>query len=195
MFTTLRTGALLGATAIALIACGGCPLLKDLEVRFAIEKEIGPVEVEPGPLGLAGSLLNATPIDFGTTSYGSEEFTSNDTRIDLVDDISIRRIVLTITSDSPVQNFDWLDSAQLFIGADFDGGGNVESDEKELIAEISLVPAGVTTIELTAYTLVNVLTYVREGTVEFSWNVDGQVPPDTCRFMVHIEARVVADAA
>jgi hypothetical protein len=190
-----RLTALACTTVAALIAVSGCPLLKDLEVRFAIAKDIGPVEVEPGVLGIAGALLSAAEIDFGTTSYGASDFTSNDTRIDLVDEISVRQIVLTITSDSPVQDFDWLDSAQLYVGADFDESSSVESDEKTLIAEISLVPTGANTLSLTTYTLVNILSYVREGTVEFSWEVDGQVPPDTCRFMVHIEVRVVADAA
>lgn len=88
----------------------------------------------------ASGLLN-TPIvpPVPVTMSSQESFKNNNTAANLVKDVRLSKLTLTIT-DPAAENFDFLKSIKLYIGTD-------ESD-KVLLASLDQVPTGVSSIEL-----------------------------------------------
>lgn len=73
------------------------------------------------------------------TSNSKESFENNNTKANLVKDVILKRLTLTIT-DPATENFNFLKSIKIFIGT-------AESD-KVLLASLDNVPMGVSAIEL-----------------------------------------------
>ncbi|MCC2548884.1 hypothetical protein LJY25_20715 [Hymenobacter sp. BT175] len=73
------------------------------------------------------------------TTRSSETFRNNNTSAELVKDVSLNKLTLTITSPS-TQTFDFLESIELYISTD-------QSDQI-LLASLSSIPRGVRSIEL-----------------------------------------------
>jgi hypothetical protein len=83
------------------------------------------------------------PLDIATpdiTTNSNQDFENNDTRSDLVKDIKLEHIDLTVTNPSG-KNFNFLKSVAIYISTD---GSN-----EILLAYNDAVPTGVTTVELT----------------------------------------------
>ena len=67
-------------------------------------------------LGLPIPILNIVQPD-GVTTNSTQTFTNNNTRSDLLEEVLLKKLVLTATSPSG-QKFDFLKSADIFISAD-----------------------------------------------------------------------------
>lgn len=67
-------------------------------------------------LGLPIPILNIVQPD-GVTTNSTQTFTNNNTRSDLLEEVLLKKLVLTITNPSG-QKFDFLKSADIFISAD-----------------------------------------------------------------------------
>ena len=88
----------------------------------------------------ASGLVNIPIISPVPVSANSEEtFENNNTKADLVKDVSLTRLTLTIT-DPATENFDFLKTIKIYIGTD--------ENDKVLLASLDNVPTGVSTIEL-----------------------------------------------
>ena len=83
------------------------------------------------------TLLSLTPLTVTTRSEDS--FRNNNTRADLVKDVSLNKLALTITDPSG-QNFDFLQKIEIFIGTN--------ANDQIRLAYLDQVPRGVTSIEL-----------------------------------------------
>ncbi|GAA4347961.1 hypothetical protein GCM10023185_03420 [Hymenobacter saemangeumensis] len=88
------------------------------------------------PLGGLGFLA---PVSVTTRS--EETFRNNNTRADLVKDVSLNKLTLTI-ADPAGQNFDFLQKIELFISTD--------ANDQIRLAYADQVPRGVTSFELTS---------------------------------------------
>ena len=93
-----------------------------------------------GPLpGGIGPVVTLPGVTVNSTS--SSTFQNNNTAADYVQDVTLDRLALTIT-DPAGQNFDFVKSISISISADAAGTSKV------LLASLSPVPTGQTTIEL-----------------------------------------------
>lgn len=88
----------------------------------------------------ASGLLN-TPIisPVPVTMSAQESFKNNNTSANLVKDVSLTRLTLTIT-DPASENFDFLKSIKIYIGTD--------GSDKVLLASLDNIPTGVSAIDL-----------------------------------------------
>jgi hypothetical protein len=86
-----------------------------------------------------GSLGVLAPIPVTTRS--DETFRNNNTAADKVKDVSLNKLTLSIT-DPAGQNFDFLQSIELFISTD--------ANDQVRLAYLDQVPRGVSSIELTS---------------------------------------------
>ncbi|GAB2962324.1 hypothetical protein GCM10027048_33510 [Hymenobacter coalescens] len=86
-----------------------------------------------------GSTLPIAPVAVSTRS--EERFKNEDTRADLVKDVSLNKLTLTIT-DPSTANFDFLESITLYISTD--------QNDRVPLASLASVPQGVRVIELTS---------------------------------------------
>lgn len=93
----------------------------------------------PLPGGVAGPVLTLPGITVNSTA--SNTYQNNNTAADYVQDVTLDRLALTIT-DPAGQNFDFVKSISISISTDANGAG------KLLLASLSPVPTGQTTIEL-----------------------------------------------
>ncbi|MCR5888395.1 hypothetical protein LRS06_11585 [Hymenobacter sp. J193] len=88
---------------------------------------------------LAGGLPVTLTLPVPVTNKASETFSNNNTKADLVKDVTLSKLTLTIT-DPDTENFDFLKSIKISIGTD--------QNDKVVMAQLDDVPRGVTTIEL-----------------------------------------------
>ena len=84
-------------------------------------------------------LANLAPITVSTQS--EDKFKNNNTRADLVKDVSLNKLTLTIT-DPNGQNFDFLQKIEILIGTN--------ANDQVRLAFLDQVPRGVNSIELTS---------------------------------------------
>ena len=76
------------------------------------------------------------------TMNSEESFENNNTKANLVKDVSLTKLTLTII-DPATGNFNFLKSITIYIGTD--------QNDKVLLASLDNVPTGVTTIELISH--------------------------------------------
>ena len=90
----------------------------------------------------ASGLLNIPIISpVPVTMHSQESFESNNTNANLVKDVRLKSLNLTIT-DPATENFNFLKSITIFIGTD--------QNDKVLLASLENVPMNVSTIQLTS---------------------------------------------
>ena len=94
---------------------GGCKLIDKL-TQFNVSYSTNFTIPATNVLGLPIPILNIIQPDEVTTN-STQTFTNNNTRSDLIEEVLLKKLVLTITSPS-AQKFDFLKSADLFISAD-----------------------------------------------------------------------------
>jgi hypothetical protein len=82
-------------------------------------------------------LVPVAPV--AVTTRSEERFKNEDTRADLVKDVSLNKLTLTIT-DPNNENFDFLESVTLYISTD--------QNDRVALATLSPVPAGQKVIDL-----------------------------------------------
>ena len=88
-----------------------------------------------------GQVVPLTPIAVPTRS--DEKFKNENTSADLVKDVKLDRLTLTIT-DPNAENFDFLQSISIYI--------STNSNDRILLASLENVPTGVSTLQLTPTT-------------------------------------------
>ncbi|OON68389.1 hypothetical protein [Hymenobacter sp. CRA2] len=120
--------------ALVLIGAASCKKLDKL-LTFYIE-DTQNIRV-PGSGLPIGSMLPISPVAVSTRS--EERFQNENTRADLVKDVSLNKLTLTVT-DPSTANFDFLESITLYISTD--------NTDRVPLASLSNVPTGAKTIEL-----------------------------------------------
>ncbi|GGG38120.1 hypothetical protein [Hymenobacter glacieicola] len=85
-----------------------------------------------------GQVVPLTPI--AVTTRSDEKFKNENTSANLVKDVKLDRLTLSITDPSS-ENFDFLQSITIYISTD--------SNDKILLASLDNVPTGVNTLQLT----------------------------------------------
>ncbi|HEX8428115.1 hypothetical protein [Hymenobacter sp.] len=116
-----------------LLATVGCEKIDKL-LTFYIEDSQNIKVSSSFPLG---KIVPLTPLTVTTRS--EEKFSNEGTRADLVKDVSLNRLTLTITDPSS-ENFDFLRSIKIYISTD--------SNDKVLLASLEQIPQGVKVISL-----------------------------------------------
>jgi len=86
-----------------------------------------------------GTLVSLTPLS--VTTQSDDKFRNNNTRADLVKDVSLNKLTLTIT-DPNGQNFDFLQRIEIYI--------STNANDQVRLAYLDQVPRGVNSIELTS---------------------------------------------
>ena len=84
---------------------------------------------------LSVPIISPVPV----TMHSEETFESNNTNANLVKDVSLKSLTLTIT-DPAAENFNFLESITIFIGTD--------QNDKVLLASLDTIPTGVSIIQL-----------------------------------------------
>ncbi|MDX5437310.1 MAG: hypothetical protein LPK03_08955 [Pontibacter sp.] len=124
---------LLMVVVLFAIATTACEKIDDLLTFYINEEET--FTIESGfPLG---ALIPATP--FTITTNSEETFKNNKTRAELVKDVSLNKLDLTITNPQG-QNFDFLKRIELYISS--------EKQPELKIAYLEEVPAGASVLKL-----------------------------------------------
>jgi hypothetical protein len=124
---------LLLAPLAALLLLAGCKKIQQL-LTFYIDQSVS-VQIPATPL--VGQVVSLTPLTVTNTS--EDTFRNNGTNADLVKDVSLDKLSLTITDPSG-QNFDFLNSIEIFIGTN--------ANDQVQLAHLHQVPRGVSTIQL-----------------------------------------------
>jgi hypothetical protein len=88
---------------------------------------------------IVGGLPVTLNLPVPVTNKASESFSNQGTRADLVKDVTLTKLTLTIT-DPTTENFNFLKSIEIFIGTD--------QNDMVPLASLADVPMGVTSIEL-----------------------------------------------
>ncbi|CAM3824508.1 hypothetical protein POKO110462_21210 [Pontibacter korlensis] len=115
------------------VVATACEKIDDLLTFYINEDET--FTIESGfPLG---AVIPATP--FTVTTNSEETFKNNKTRAELVKDVSLNRLELTIVEPEG-QNFDFLKRIELYISS--------ENQPEVRIAYLEEVPAGTTVLKL-----------------------------------------------
>jgi hypothetical protein len=124
----------LAALVVLLTVAGtACDKVDDLLTFYINQEET--IRVESNfPVGV---LVPLTPV--AVTTNSEETFKNNKTRAELVKDVSLDKLTLTI-SDPASENFDFLRSIELYLSND--------QGEETKIAYLDAVPKGVNAIEL-----------------------------------------------
>ena len=120
-----------------LLGVGGCKKIASL-LSFQVNDSSN--FTIPGTSGLPGTTLTLPGITVNSSSQST--FNNNNTSADYVQDVTLDRLTLTVTNPS-TQNFDFLKSISLYIATDAAGA------DKVLLASLSPVPTGQTSISLT----------------------------------------------
>ncbi|MCC3156329.1 hypothetical protein LJ737_03720 [Hymenobacter sp. 15J16-1T3B] len=121
-------------TALLLIGAAACKKVDKL-LTFYVEDAQNIRIASNFPLGVFTQLAPVT-----VTTNSSQSFANNDTRADLVKDVKLDKLTLTITDPSS-QNFDFLQSIEIRISAD--------GADEIVLASLNSIPQGVRTITLT----------------------------------------------
>ncbi|UYZ58146.1 hypothetical protein [Hymenobacter latericus] len=125
---------LLLLATMALLSAVACKKL-DKILTFTIEDSQN-IRVAGSNLPF-GSVIPVAPVSVTTKS--EDRFRNEDTRADLVKDVSLTKLTLTIT-DPNTANFDFLESITIYISTD--------QNDRVPLASLSSVPRGVRTIDL-----------------------------------------------
>ena len=118
---------------LLLLLLGGCKKLDQL-LTFEITNS---EQIKIPASGLVNTPL-ITPVP--VTVNSKQSFENNDTKAELVKDVRLTKLTLTIV-DPAAENFNFLQSIRIYIATN--------SNDKILLASLSQVPTGVSTIELT----------------------------------------------
>ena len=123
-----------------LLGTVGCKKILDL-LTFQINDSTTFQLPATGPLpgGTTGPVVNLPGVTVNSTANAT--YQNNNTAADYVQDVTLDRLALTIT-DPAGQNFDFVKSISISIASDAAGTNKV------LLASLSPVPTGQTTIEL-----------------------------------------------
>lgn len=121
---------------VALLLAVGCKKIDKL-LTFYIEDSQNIRVASNFPIG---QLVPLTPLTVPTKS--EEKFKNEGTRADLVKNVSLNKLTLTITDPSS-ENFDFLRRIEIYIST------NSNSNDQILLASLAQVPQGVNTITLT----------------------------------------------
>jgi hypothetical protein len=162
-------------------AVGGCDDLKGTNIAISVNKTISPVLIID-PASFSG--LNPGDGISDSNFLIGDPSTIDQNEIDQLEEAYVLEITLQIEADSPIQNFNWLTSASVFVAA-------AGSDQN--IASISLVPNNANTLSLTVNTEVNIVTLLTSGPLQLSWDVTGVVPNDIVKIGGSYKIRVVGD--
>ncbi|MDB5234944.1 MAG: hypothetical protein JWR44_1937 [Hymenobacter sp.] len=127
--------ALLLAPLAFLLLIVGCKKIDQL-LTFYIEDSQN-IRIPATPL--FGTVASLTPLT--VTNKSEDTFKNNNTRADLVKDVTLNKFALTIT-DPNGQNFDFLDKIEIYIGTN--------ANDQIRLAYLDQVPRGVSSIELTS---------------------------------------------
>lgn len=131
-FYSLRTlWLLLPLLTLSLASCKKVLGLISFQINDSSTVNLPPAPA--GPVNLPGASI---------TSSSTNTYQNNNTKADYVQDVTLDRLTLTITAPAG-QNFDFLKSVSISIASDASGAN------KTLLASLSEVPAGQTTITLT----------------------------------------------
>ncbi|WP_375418963.1 hypothetical protein [uncultured Hymenobacter sp.] len=122
------------ALPVLLLSLGSCKKALEL-ITFQIS-DSSTVTVPPAPLG--SYMLPGIAV----TSTSTNTYQVNNTNADYVQDVTLDQLTLSIEAPAG-QNFNFLQSISISIASDAAGS------DKVLIASLSSVPQGVTTINLT----------------------------------------------
>ena len=125
--------ALLLAPLVLFLVFTGCKKIQQL-LTFYIEDSQN-IRIPATPL--FGSVVALTPLTVNTKS--EDTFKNNNTRADLVKDVSLNKLTLTITDPSG-QNFDFLQKIEIYI--------STNANDQVRLAYLDQVPRGVSSIEL-----------------------------------------------
>ncbi|MBC8084420.1 MAG: hypothetical protein H7Z21_14560 [Hymenobacter sp.] len=118
---------------LLLLVATGCEKIDELLTFYIEDAQSGRIS---GSFPL-GQFLPLPPITVPTKS--EEQFSNAGTRADLVKNVSLNRLTLTITDPSG-QNFDFLRRIEIYMGTD--------ANDQILLASLAQVPQGVSTITL-----------------------------------------------
>lgn len=125
---------LLLAPFLLLIGLMSCEKINDL-LTFEISASEN-IKVPGSPVFVPTPVVLAVPV----TTKSDETFKNNNTAADLVKDVTLSKLTLTIT-DPTTENFDFLNNIEILIGTD--------QNDIVPLASLSNVPKGVSSIELT----------------------------------------------
>lgn len=180
--TFTRTATIVGVLAFAMVsAVGGCDDLKGANIAVSVNKTISPVLiVDPAsfaPLN-PGDGISDSNFLIGDPS------TIDQNEVDQVEEAYILEVTLQIEADSPIQNFDWLTSATVYVAA---------AGSDQVIASLSLVPTGANTLSLDVDSDFNIVSLLTAGPLQLSWDVNGVVPNDIVKIGGTYKVRVVGN--
>jgi len=125
---------LLLTSVVALLLAVGCKKIDQL-LTFYIEDTQNIKVAASSPIGL--NMLS--PVAVPTQS--SQKFANNNTSADLVKNVSLDKLTLTI-ADPNTENFDFLRNIEIYI--------STNANDQMLLASLSDIPKGVQTITLKA---------------------------------------------
>ncbi|AII52196.1 hypothetical protein [Hymenobacter sp. APR13] len=120
----------------ALLLTLGCKKILDL-LEFTVEDSQTITVPATVPLG---QFFPLSPVAVSSTSRAT--YANNNTSADYVQDVTLERLALTITSPTG-QNFDFLRRIEVYIST------SANSSDQVLLASLNPVPTGATSIELT----------------------------------------------
>ncbi|WP_035568218.1 hypothetical protein [Hymenobacter sp. IS2118] len=135
--TSLKTLSIVLLFLLVLVGASSCKKINDL-LTFQVSDSSSFVVPGSGILSTAVLALPGTTVQ----SSSSATYSANNTSADFVQDVTLDRLSLTVT-DPAGQNFDFLKSVKIYISSDNSG------TNKTLLASLSPVPTGQTTINLT----------------------------------------------
>lgn len=145
-----KTFTLLLLLPLLLLGANSCQKLADL-LSFKVNDSTN--FTIPATNLLTATVLNLPGIAVSSTA--SSTYAGNNTTADYVKDVTLDKLTLT-TTDPATQTFDFLKSVSIYIATDAAG------TDKVLLASLSPVPAGQTTISLTP-TGAKLDAYLRSG--------------------------------
>ena len=150
----MKKSLLLAPLALFLIFTG-CKKIQQL-LTFYIEDSQS-IRIPATPL--FGSIVSLTPLTVTTKS--DDTFKNNNTRADLVKDVSLNKLTLTITDPSG-QNFDFLQKIEIYI--------STNANDQIRLAYLDQIPRGVSSIELIS-TNAKLDTYLKAATYTLTTKV------------------------
>jgi hypothetical protein len=122
---------------VLLLGVGGCQKIADL---LSFQVSDSSTFTIPGTSFFTGATINIPVVTVTSTSQST--YKNNGTSADFVQNVTLDRLTLTVTNPN-TQNFDFLKSISIYIATDAAGSNKV------LLASLSAVPTGQTSISLT----------------------------------------------
>jgi hypothetical protein len=116
----------------SIVVLSGCKKLQEL-LTFEVSNSEN-IKI-PASSIISVPIIAPVPV----TVNSQESFENNNTKANLVKDVTLKNLTLTIT-DPATENFNFLKTIKIFIGTG--------QDDKVLLASLDNVPTGVSTIQL-----------------------------------------------